>query len=86
MILPDGSRVISVGALPQAGAASAPAARLIPAQPIPFDAVNPVENAGQSVLEKTPPEPAPVPAEIEPADEADFEELPAGNASKAEDV
>ena len=88
MVLPDGSRVISVGALPEAGAANPQPTQLTPAQPVPVEIPAPVETTGPSVLQKAPAEtaPMPVPAEIEPAEAPDFEELPAGNVSKAEDV
>ncbi|MGB7346389.1 MAG: hypothetical protein WBD20_19375 [Pirellulaceae bacterium] len=91
MILPDGSRIISVGALPAAGSVTEQPTQLTPAQGAPVD------TSGQSVLQPTPapadikpaaPNPAdPNPADSEPVEASDdFEELPIGNVQKAEDV
>ncbi|WP_145416334.1 hypothetical protein [Planctomycetes bacterium K23_9] len=104
MILPDGSRVISVGALPAADAVPEQSSRmetgtateqptaLTPAQPISSQ-TTPVQSAaqstGQSLLQEVPAEPVPAPAQIAPAgdgSEEQAEELPVGNAEKAEDV
>ncbi len=89
MLLPDGSRVISVGPLPKAGAPEAGAINTAPNQVAPTTPAPATTPAPKSTpTPKSTPAPAPVadPVPNDKPSEGKIEILPPGTASKSEDV